>query len=128
MPPECPFCLENNALQDVPLFHNDGFFVLGMLAADRQDALMVIPLRHIETPFDLLAEEWGHLAGALDFARKRLAVYRPDGFSVGWNVGAAGGQHVAHAHMHVICRYDGQPASALGLNGLIKRVNGADKA
>ena len=32
---------------------------------------------------------------------------RPDGYNVGINVGEAAGQTVAHAHLHVIPRYQG---------------------
>jgi len=33
--------------------------------------------------------------------------YRPDGFNLGVNVGAAGGQTVGHAHLHVMPRFEG---------------------
>lgn len=39
-----------------------------------------------------------------DRLRRDLA---PDGFNLGVNVGAAAGQTVAHAHLHVIPRYAG---------------------
>lgn len=52
-------------------------------------------------------------------------MFDPSGYSIGWNVGAAGGQHVDHVHLHVICRFDGEPATVLGINALIRRANGA---
>jgi diadenosine tetraphosphate (Ap4A) HIT family hydrolase len=33
--------------------------------------------------------------------------HHPDGFNIGINVGEAAGQTVAHAHMHVVPRYNG---------------------
>ncbi len=37
----------------------------------------------------------------------------PDGYNLGLNVGAAAGQTVAHAHVHVIPRYQGDVARDL---------------
>jgi diadenosine tetraphosphate (Ap4A) HIT family hydrolase len=45
---------------------------------------------------------------ALDRARTAIEKkHRPDGFNVGMNLGAAAGQTVAHLHIHVIPRYEG---------------------
>ena len=33
----------------------------------------------------------------------------PDGYTIGWNVGAAGGQEVMHAHLHVVARFADEP-------------------
>ena len=38
----------------------------------------------------------------------------PDGFNVGANVGAAGGQSVFHLHVHVIPRWEGDVANPRG--------------
>lgn len=119
----CPFCLETRGLKEPPLFQNDSFFVLGMRNPDRQHAVMLIPIRHVSSPFDITGSEWADIAEAMAFAKDFLAPWRADGYSVGWNVGEAGGQHVGHAHMHVICRFENQTATGLGLNGLITRVN-----
>ena len=35
------------------------------------------------------------------------STHSPDGYNVGINIGAAAGQTVAHAHLHVIPRYSG---------------------
>lgn len=32
--------------------------------------------------------------------------FRPDGFNIGWNVEFCGGQSIAHAHMHIMPRYN----------------------
>jgi hypothetical protein len=58
---------------------------------------MVIPFRHVETPFNFSVAEWTDLCEMVREAKQLLSAYRPDGFTLGWNVGAAGGQHVFHA-------------------------------
>lgn len=40
--------------------------------------------------------------------------YAPDGYTVGWNAGAAGGQSVGHAHLHIIPRYWGDAEQVRG--------------
>lgn len=98
-------------------------YVVGMIDPERAHALMIIPKAHSETPFDISPEEWSDLPEPLAFAKAALAKFKPAGFSVGWNVGASAGQHVAHVHLHVICRFDGEPSTGLGINALIKHVN-----
>ena len=34
------------------------------------------------------------------------AHFKPDGYNVGWNIGFHGGQSIAHAHMHIMPRYN----------------------
>ena len=40
--------------------------------------------------------------------------HRADGFNIGVNDGAAAGQTIEHAHIHVIPRYDGDVADPRG--------------
>ncbi len=53
---------------------------------------------------DWQAEMWAMARRARELLIER---YRPDGFNIGLNDGAAAGQTVAHAHIHVIPRYRG---------------------
>ena len=121
----CVFCLDNNMLSDAPLFQNKSFYVLGMRDPDRKHALMIIPKAHSETPFEMTPDEWADIAEPLAWAKDRLAAFKPDGFTIGWNVGKVAGQTVAHVHMHVICRFADEPSTGAGINKLIKRVNAA---
>ena len=51
----------------------------------------------------------------VDRVRASLAAeLDPDGFNVGVNDGAAAGQTVAHAHVHVIPRFEGDVADPRG--------------
>ena len=71
--------------------------------------VMVAPLRHVATLEELEEPEWLELhrltIGALAALR---AVYRPDAFNVGWNLGeVAGGSISGHLHEHVVPRWAG---------------------
>lgn len=69
---------------------------------------LVIPFRHCADFFDLSADEMAACMELLGAARADLAAeLSPDGYNVGVNVGAAGGQTVRHVHIHLIPRYAG---------------------
>ena len=71
--------------------------------------LMVAPYRH-GTGFDTLDSDEVlavHRLAVHGIAALR-AVYRPDGFNVGWNLGrVAGAGIVDHGHVHVVPRWSG---------------------
>lgn len=69
---------------------------------------LVVPRRHVESLSRLADSERGAVWALVEAARARLAAEeRPDGFNIGINDGAAAGQTVPHAHVHVIPRYVG---------------------
>jgi ATP adenylyltransferase len=71
--------------------------------------LMVAPVRHTADLADLDADEAEevHLLTVQALAALR-AVYAPEGFNVGWNLGAvAGGSIAGHLHEHVVPRWGG---------------------
>lgn len=114
--PGCRFCLANGLLTDEPLLRRERFFVLGSIESHRPAQVMVVPLRHMESPFELTAEEWSDLRVILNLAREHLMQFRPDGFTLGWNVGAVAGQSVFHSHLHVIARFAGEPTEGRGIH------------
>jgi superfamily II DNA or RNA helicase/HKD family nuclease/diadenosine tetraphosphate (Ap4A) HIT family hydrolase len=69
---------------------------------------LVVPRRHIATWFDATREEQIALLQGIDLAREEiLRRHKPDGFNIGINIDAAGGQTVFHLHIHLIPRYAG---------------------
>ncbi|HEY8517464.1 MAG TPA: DEAD/DEAH box helicase family protein [Candidatus Binatia bacterium] len=72
---------------------------------------LLVPRRHIATWFDATRDEQAELTASIEIARdailRRLHPQVPDGFNIGINVGAAGGQTVFHLHVHVIPRFHG---------------------
>ncbi len=119
---DCRFCLANDLLVDSPLFSNASFYFLASIDPGVPIAGMIIPFRHAESPFDLNAAEWQDLGDMLERTRAHFAEERPDGYTIGWNVGAAGGQHVPHAHLHVIPRFTGEPHAGAGIRRAIRRL------
>ncbi len=68
----------------------------------------MVPFRQIATWWEASAEERADLLALVDDVKQVLDErYRPDGYNVGFNAGAAAGQTVDHLHLHVIPRYAG---------------------
>jgi ATP adenylyltransferase len=71
--------------------------------------LMVAPRRHLGEIAELADSEaleiHRHATAAVDTLR---AVYGPDGFNLGWNLGRIAGAGIAdHVHLHVVPRWSG---------------------
>ena len=69
---------------------------------------LVIPRRHVSDFFELTSREQADVWSLVSALKIRLDAERaPAGYNVGINVGAAAGQTVWHAHVHLIPRYAG---------------------
>jgi diadenosine tetraphosphate (Ap4A) HIT family hydrolase len=69
---------------------------------------LVIPRRHVASIYDLPEAEQADVWALVAQVRSQLAgEYSPAGFNVGLNDGAAAGQTIDHAHVHLIPRYEG---------------------
>jgi len=69
---------------------------------------LIVPRRHVSSLWDLSASELEAIWKLAGEVRALLASeHSPDGFNVGVNDGAAAGQTVDHAHLHIIPRYAG---------------------
>jgi len=71
--------------------------------------LMVAPVRHVGDFAELTDEEALeiHRLGAQGMEALR-AVFAPEGFNLGWNIGRSAGAGVPdHAHLHVVPRWAG---------------------
>lgn len=86
-----------------------GDTVLFLQNEKEQGALLgsgvIIPVRHAETVFDLTPEEVCATFALLQHVKAWMDEhYHPDGYNLGWNCGAVGGQLAMHAHLHVRLR------------------------
>lgn len=83
---------------------------------------IIVPRAHRETVFDLTETEWAATYDLLQQAKALLdATHSPAGYNVGWNSGAVGGQHIFHAHLHVIPRYADEPLAGKGIRHWLKQ-------
>lgn len=69
---------------------------------------LIIPKRHVSSFFEITESERADLLSLLTAARNDLErEYHPAGYNIGINDGPAAGQTVAHLHIHLIPRYEG---------------------
>ncbi len=77
---------------------------------------LVIPIRHVETFFDMSAPETEDTRAALHLLREELMRQDKsiDGFNIGMNCGTSAGQSIFHAHTHLIPRRTGDVENPRG--------------
>ena len=101
----CPFCrLPSERIRheaDTALALHDGYPV-------SPGHTLVIPRRHVASFFEITDAERADLMSLLAAARDDIdRQFRPAGYNIGINDGAAAGQTVQHLHIHLIPRYEG---------------------
>lgn len=101
----CPFC----ALPRERIFAEDGLTVTFRDEFPVSPGhTLVIPRRHVVSPFEASAAEWAKIWDALGRARGVLdREFHPDGYNIGINDDVAAGQTVMQLHVHLIPRYRG---------------------
>ncbi|HKN63754.1 MAG TPA: HIT domain-containing protein [Gaiellaceae bacterium] len=109
---ECVFCRAAALPEDEPelvIHRGELAFVLLNKFPYASGHLMVAPYRH-GSAFDDLGEEEAletHRL-AVEAIAALQAVFAPEGFNVGWNLGrVAGAGIVDHGHLHVVPRWNG---------------------
>jgi diadenosine tetraphosphate (Ap4A) HIT family hydrolase len=122
-PSPCPYCDSAELRRDAFVLEND--HCLLSIKPSETGALdgagIIVPKAHRPTVFDLTPQEWAATHDLLLQARVHLdTTLAPDGFNAGWNVGEVGGQHVMHAHFHVIPRFRDEPRAGQGIRSHLK--------
>jgi ATP adenylyltransferase len=70
--------------------------------------LLAVPFRDVADLTDLNAAERADLMDEIVFGKDVLrAAVKPDGFNLGFNLGAAAGGSISHLHAHIVPRWTG---------------------
>lgn len=122
---ECDFC-DLGAGGRSDLFIDGGLVFFAASSFGATDILpgrgVICPYAHRETPFDLTPEEWTATHELMAVAKRILDErLRPDGYNLISNVGPDAGQTVAHAHMHLIPRFNDEPLAGRGARWHLKQ-------
>ena len=101
----CPFC-------DLPpariVLRNEWAYTVRDAYPLAPGHTLVIPHRHVGSFFELEPHEQQAMLELASESRRSLdREFKPDGYNLGINDGAAAGQTVPHVHLHVIPRKNG---------------------
>lgn len=102
----CPFCAVHSLS---PIAENELAFAIRDKFPIRPLHTLLIPKRHVTDIFESTAEEREALHQLAAACREAILRDAPDvqGFNFGANIGAAAGQKIFHAHVHLIPRRHG---------------------
>jgi diadenosine tetraphosphate (Ap4A) HIT family hydrolase len=102
-PTTCQLCAPRDAI-----LQNDLAYVRYDNDPLSRGHVLIVPKRHVADFFDMTADEQAAVLDLMNQARRSIqAAHSPDGYNIGVNIGAAGGQSRMHAHVHLIPRYSG---------------------
>jgi len=112
----CPFCeIVGKDPSSRIIGQNDLAFVVRDGFPISEGHTLIIPKRHIASFFEITNKERDALFELLDSAKKILdKELKPDAYNIGVNDGAVAGQTVAHLHIHLIPRYQGDVGDPRG--------------
>lgn len=100
----CIFC--ERVRSDPVLVRNELAVAFGDAYPVNPGHILVVPRRHVLDYFALTETEQAAVWQLVNQVRHVIDVeFRPDGYNIGVNVGAAAGQTVGHVHVHVIPRF-----------------------
>ncbi|WP_261132337.1 HIT family protein [Bacillus sp. Marseille-Q3570] len=121
---DCPFCNPGKDPEQNIVFENEHCYFL--LHPKHQEVLqgagVIVPKVHQKDAFALTKEEWEATNDLLQKAKLYIdEKYRPDGYTLGWNVGEVSNQTILHAHFHIIPRYEDEPHAGKGLRYWLKQ-------
>ncbi len=104
---DCPFCFEIESLGSLRPRSGEAISFPDAHPVSNGH-LLVVPQRHVERIEELDESEWLDLFALVRQEMQRLATNADvQGVNLGVNSGPAAGQTVAHAHVHLIPRREG---------------------
>lgn len=114
---DCIFCkISNGEIPSSTVYENSDFKVILDVAPAARGHCLILPKEHFKNIFDMDADTAAKMFSlATEVARALRQELKCDGLNIVQNNGAAAGQTVDHAHLHLIPRFEGDDV-AIGWN------------
>lgn len=125
-PSECPFCYPYLIKHQQIILENEKAMFLQLDEAQEsgialEGAGVIVTKAHRVSPFDIADDEWMAIKELLQRVKYKIdEKHAPSGYNIGWNSGEVAGQHMMHAHLHVLPRYDDEQMRGKGIRYLFK--------
>ncbi len=105
---DCIFCkIVNKEIPNYTVYEDEQVLAFLDIFPHAEGHTVVIPKVHAENLLQLNDELIAAVFVAVKKVQEKLqSAVKPEGFSVGWNHGEAGGQAVPHLHVHVLPRWN----------------------
>ena len=117
---DCPFCYDNIKTRIVA--ENNSVVAIADQYPVTEGHLLILTKQHVNDYFSMTKTEKKDAENLIITLKDRITANDPTvtGFNIGTNVGAAAGQTIFHAHLHLILRRDGDtPHPRGGVRGVI---------
>lgn len=120
---DCPLCRLELIKQQQLVIRNEHCIFLQTPQEVLTGSGLIVPIQHRETVFDLTETEWSSTFSLLHEVKAYLdEKHQPQGYNIGWNCHPVGGQHIMHAHLHVIPRFRDEPYAGKGIRHWLKSM------
>jgi histidine triad (HIT) family protein len=123
---DCLFCkIINKEIPNYTVYEDANVLAFLDIHPCAKGHTVMVPKKHFADLSEMSADDWVKMSGGLaDVFSKIQNVLNPDGINLGINNGKAAGQAVAHAHWHLIPRWNGDGGGSM--HSIIHNADGAD--
>lgn len=123
---DCIFCkIVNKEIPNYTVYEDDQVLAFLDIFPHAIGHTVVIPKVHAENLLELTDDAIEAVFKAVKKVQEKLlSSLQPEGFSVGWNHGEAGGQAVPHLHVHVLPRWNNDGGGSM--HSINKKLDNPD--
>ncbi|QAS50713.1 HIT family protein [Halobacillus litoralis] len=119
---ECILCAPEKDEEQRILFENESCYYVQKDQRILKGSGLIVPKSHRTTVFELSEKEWLDTQALLHQVKEWLDdTMQPDGYNIGYNCYETGGQHIFHAHLHIIPRFEDEPHAGKGIRHWLKQ-------
>ncbi|WP_281976277.1 HIT family protein [Halobacillus litoralis] len=119
---ECILCAPEKDEEQRILFENESCYYVQKDQRILKGSGLIVPKSHRTTVFELSEKEWLDTQALLHQVKEWLDdTMQPDGYNIGYNCYETGGQHIFHAHLHIIPRFGDEPHAGKGIRHWLKQ-------